>query len=80
LAFGYADAQTPPIATDPRQTFAIIIYRWKLHPLAKYPGPWLAKVTDLYGVYQVVKARNHVSIYNAHQKYGEHGAPSSDSN
>ncbi|KAL6245978.1 hypothetical protein RBB50_007131 [Rhinocladiella similis] len=34
---------------------AVVVYRIFFHPLAKYPGPFLAKFTDIYPILQMVK-------------------------
>ncbi|KAL7271928.1 hypothetical protein RUND412_005291 [Rhizina undulata] len=47
------------------------IYRIFFHPLAKYPGPFLAKITGLYGLYHAWKGDPHLANYRAHLKYGE---------
>ncbi|OCK77277.1 cytochrome P450 [Lepidopterella palustris CBS 459.81] len=49
-----------------------IIYRVFLHPLAKYPGPWLAKITNLYAAYHSWKGDIHKDMYRLHLKYGDH--------
>ena len=41
-----------------------------LHPLAKYPGPWWAGVTDWYNVYRCLTGDRHIDFYRIHQKYG----------
>ena len=38
----------------------VCVYRLTLHPLAKYPGPWLAKVTEFYPLY-----------HSMHKKHGD---------
>jgi hypothetical protein len=48
----------------------IIVYRLTLHPLAKYPGPFLAKVTDIYLAYHAWKGDRHLEFYRCHEKYG----------
>ncbi|KAI9876588.1 MAG: hypothetical protein M1830_006166 [Pleopsidium flavum] len=48
----------------------VTVYRVTLHPLAKYPGPLLAKITDWYSVYHLSKGDSHLNFYEAHQKYG----------
>ncbi|KAL3427036.1 fatty acid synthase alpha subunit reductase [Phlyctema vagabunda] len=48
----------------------LIIYRLYLHPLAKYPGPILGRLTNLYGGYQSWKGTFHEDVSNCHKKYG----------
>ncbi|KAI3400800.1 hypothetical protein diail_2009 [Diaporthe ilicicola] len=45
-------------------------YRGFLHPLKRYPGPWLAKVTDAYGVWSALLMRSHLAATDDHRKYG----------
>lgn len=41
-----------------------------LHPLRKFPGPFLAKFTDGYIGYQAARKRLHLATYDDHAKYG----------
>lgn len=50
--------------------FAGIVYRLTFHPLAKYPGPFLAKITDCYLAYYAYKGSRHLAYHRAHEKYG----------
>ncbi|KAH8805473.1 cytochrome P450 [Xylogone sp. PMI_703] len=50
--------------------FSVIIYRLFFHPYAKYPGPFLAKITPLYAGYHAWKGDLHVDMWRAHLKYG----------
>ncbi|KAI9146957.1 putative cytochrome p450 protein [Paramyrothecium foliicola] len=46
-------------------------YRLVFHPLRRYPGPFLAKLTDAYGGFHAVRKRFHLITYDAHQKFGK---------
>lgn len=52
------------------QLLGIGIYRLTLHPLAKYPGPLLGKLTGFYSVYQAYSGERHLDFYKLHKKYG----------
>ncbi|ETS76240.1 hypothetical protein PFICI_11627 [Pestalotiopsis fici W106-1] len=45
-------------------------YRLMFHPLREYPGPFIAKLTDAYGGYQVKRKRLHLKAHSDLQKYG----------
>jgi hypothetical protein len=49
----------------------IIVYRLFFHPLSKYPGPFLAKITDLHLTYHAWKGDRHLEFYRCHEKYGK---------
>jgi len=52
--------------------FAVVaIYRLTFHPLAKYPGPFLAKLTDAHLAYHAWKGDRHLHFYRCHEHYGE---------
>ncbi|EPE03911.1 isotrichodermin c-15 hydroxylase [Ophiostoma piceae UAMH 11346] len=51
-------------------TLSIIVYRLFFHPLAKYPGPVLAKITGCYALYHAWKGDRHLEFYRLHQMYG----------
>ena len=49
----------------------ILLYRvspW--HPLAKYPGPFFAKATQLYLAYLTSKGKSHIILKEWHELYG----------
>ncbi|KAK4495343.1 hypothetical protein PRZ48_013674 [Zasmidium cellare] len=48
----------------------LIVYRVYFHPLAKYPGPFLAKITDLHQTYHALKGDRHLEFWRCHEKYG----------
>lgn len=47
-----------------------IIYRVYFHPLAKYPGPFLAKITNFYGAYYNGRGELHIQTEKGFKKYG----------
>lgn len=47
------------------------IYRIFFHPLAKYPGPWLAKISNLYAGYHSWRGDLHVDMMRCHDEYGD---------
>lgn len=49
----------------------MIGYRLTLHPLSKYPGPFLARFTDFYGGFHAARKSLHLVTYQNHQKYGK---------
>ena len=51
--------------------FLLALYRVFLHPLAKYPGPWLAKVTELYPLYHSIVGDRHITFWRLHEKHGD---------
>ncbi|EGX46848.1 hypothetical protein AOL_s00097g274 [Orbilia oligospora ATCC 24927] len=46
------------------------IYYFYFHPLASLPGPFFARITDLYGGYHAWTGRHHYHLYELHKKYG----------
>ncbi|KAK0649669.1 cytochrome P450-like protein [Cercophora newfieldiana] len=52
-------------------TTCIVVYRLFFHPLAKYPGPFLAKLTDAYMLYHAWKGDRHLEFWRMHEKYGK---------
>ena len=49
---------------------AVIVYRLTLHPLAKYPGPKLAKISDFYAVYHAYIGDLHLDMWRCHKSFG----------
>ncbi|KAI1419418.1 cytochrome P450 [Xylaria sp. FL1777] len=48
----------------------VFAYRVLLHPLSKYPGPFVAKLTEGYGGFYAGLQRLHLVTQQNHQKYG----------
>ncbi|CZR70108.1 related to cytochrome P450 67 [Phialocephala subalpina] len=48
----------------------LFIYRLTLHPLAKYPGPFLARISDWPLVVHCYRGDRHLWEYSNHQKFG----------
>ncbi|KAI0532291.1 cytochrome P450 [Xylaria digitata] len=48
----------------------VVTYRIFLHPLRNYPGPLLAKVSDIYAGYFAVKMSLHLTTYSDLKHYG----------
>ncbi|KAH8430736.1 cytochrome P450 [Aspergillus melleus] len=51
-------------------TTGYVIHQVWLHPLAKYPGPLVSKLTHLYSVYHALRSDRHADLYRLHQQYG----------
>ncbi|KAK5175611.1 uncharacterized protein LTR77_000750 [Saxophila tyrrhenica] len=47
-----------------------VVYQLRFHPLARYPGPVLGRVTKLHDLYHAYKGDKHVTLYQLHRKYG----------
>ncbi|KAF2235167.1 benzoate 4-monooxygenase cytochrome P450 [Viridothelium virens] len=51
---------------------SLLYQRLYYHPLAKYPGPFLAKLTDLYAAYYAYTGDLHIKMKEAHDQYGDY--------
>ena len=49
-----------------------ICYRLTLHPLAKFPGPLLARLTDWVTIYQTSTGDRHLDQLASHDIHGAH--------
>ncbi|KZL68515.1 benzoate 4-monooxygenase cytochrome [Colletotrichum incanum] len=50
---------------------AYIIYQKYFHPLAEYPGPFLASITDLWQVHEFLSLKQPYNLTKLHERYGE---------
>lgn len=48
-----------------------VLYQRFLHPLSRYPGPFLASLTDLYKVYLLYTGRLPALLLQLHEKHGD---------
>ena len=47
-----------------------VVYRLWFHPLSKYPGPYLAKFTNLYAAYHGWHGDLHLDMQRCHERHG----------
>ncbi|KAI1826293.1 cytochrome P450-like protein [Xylaria intraflava] len=50
--------------------FAVIVYRLTWHPLARYPGPLLGRITDWYIVIHSFLGDRHIRLLELHDTHG----------
>lgn len=51
--------------------FATGVYRLYFHPLAKYPGPFWARLTGIPAWWHTYKKERHLWIQQLHEEYGK---------
>ena len=47
-----------------------IIYNLKYHPYAKYPGPFLARISPLHALLHAYRGDLHLDVTRCHERYG----------
>ena len=48
----------------------IIIYNLKYHPYARYPGPFLARISPLHALLHAYRGDLHLDVTRCHERYG----------
>ena len=48
----------------------IAIYNLYFHPLQSFPGPFFARLTDVYHTYLLSTRKAHLKQYELHKRYG----------
>lgn len=48
-----------------------VVYQRYLHPLAKFPGPFLASLTDLWQVSEFLSLKQPYNLTALHERYGQ---------
>ena len=52
---------------------SVALYRISpFHPLSRFPGPFMARITALYMTKMAITGKRHIIIAKLHQKYGSH--------
>ncbi|PYH79144.1 cytochrome P450 pisatin demethylase, partial [Aspergillus uvarum CBS 121591] len=49
---------------------AHVLYNYYLHPLARYPGPFLARITNIWRFASFLRGQHHLTEEKLHQRYG----------
>lgn len=49
--------------------FGTALYKIYFHPLSKYPGPFLCKLTDVYFAYMIYRGDVHVWLFEMQKRY-----------
>ncbi|EXJ90055.1 hypothetical protein A1O3_03123 [Capronia epimyces CBS 606.96] len=52
-------------------SLVLVVYRLFFHPLQRYPGPWLCKITRFVASWHVITQDSHRWMMKLHEKYGD---------
>ena len=47
-----------------------VVYQWLFSPLAKFPGPFIAKISKLWRAYMTARGQWHRDLVKLHERYG----------
>lgn len=59
------------VNSDGSQILSVLVYRLLFHPLAKYPGPLVARLSAYANWYHAQKGDRHEWIQGLHAQYGK---------
>ncbi|KAF8644804.1 hypothetical protein AX16_008264 [Volvariella volvacea WC 439] len=62
---------TPPLYLSTLIASTVAYRLSPFHPLAKYPGPVICKVTKIWFAYVAWKGKQHLYVHDLHAKYGD---------
>jgi hypothetical protein len=71
LALASAHPIALALASATAAVLAYVIYYLALHPLAKYNGPPLAKVSNLWKFLAMANGHLHITLHELHQRHGD---------
>ena len=64
------EALALPIALLLLLLASYVVYQCFFHPLASFPGPFLAKITDVWQLYQFLTLKQPYHLTELHERYG----------
>ncbi|KAH6699018.1 cytochrome P450 [Leptodontidium sp. MPI-SDFR-AT-0119] len=69
--FSYFQLASAVLSYAVAHAIFVSIYRLTLHPYAKYPGPLLGKLSNIYAAYHAYTGDVHLDVERCHKKYGK---------